>query len=377
MRQANWSHRFFSALRVKDWRFSFIPVIFGLLYLFIFLGQVSSDPQLSVISLLLGSLFTSIGFASFGYLLNEWSDIKDDFKAGKHNKLVYLSLVQRISLLFFTLALLGFPWLFLPKNAASLFLILTEICLFVGYSLPPFRFKNWLLIPNVIDALYAYVVPIYLAYHTFSLHYGELLVFKHRLLLFILLFVLGFRNILIHQINDLHFDRRAAKRTLPDVLGLHKSNRLLLSLIVLEAVLLLYFFAEVLNFSNWPFLLLLVICWLWLCRRNQLFKKPIVNQKIVYHPIRHLFDPLYQLLFPLLLIVLLLKTSLFWLPLLVLHLLLFVPLSFVKHIAGKCRLYLSIIINYSIWIFFLFIGIDLKKRNQSALGFLGSIVKKK
>jgi 4-hydroxybenzoate polyprenyltransferase len=365
------------ALRMKDWRFSFIPVIFGLLYLFIYLGQESSLPRFDIILMLIGSLFTSFGFASFGYLLNEWADISDDAKAGKQNKLAYLSLLQRIGLLFLTLTLLALPWLFLPKDTESFILIGIEIALFVIYSLPPFRFKNWLLIPNVIDALYAYVVPIYLAYHTFSLHYGELLALQQRCLLFCLLFILGFRNILIHQINDLHFDRRSNKRTLPDFLGLQTSNQVLVALLFIEGALLLYFSVQAIYSGKWPFLLLLILCWIWLSRRNLLFKKPIVNQKIVYHPIRHLFDPLYQLLFPLLILILLLNASLYWLPLFILHLILFVPFSFVQHLVNKSRIFLSILVNYGIWLSFLIIGVDLKKRQQSALGFLGSIFQRK
>lgn len=377
MQPFNWSHTLVKALRMKDWRFSFIPVIFGLLYLFIYIGQGTSQPQIDIILLLLGSLFTSFGFASFGYLLNEWADIADDAKAGKQNKLAYLSLLQRIGLLFLTLTLLALPWLFLPKDSKSFILILLEISLFVVYSLPPIRVKNWLLIPNVIDALYAYVVPIYLAYHTFALHYGELLGAEQRLLLFFLLFVLGFRNILIHQINDLHFDRRSNKRTLPDFLGLQTSNQVLVALLFIEGAVLLYLLVKVLFLGIWPFLLLLILCWIWLSRRNSIFKKPIVNQKIVYHPIRHLYDPLYQLLFPLLLLILLLQASLYWIPLLLLHLMLFVPFSFVQHLFNKSRIYLSIIVNYGIWLFFLIIGVDLKKRKQSALGFLGSIFLRK
>lgn len=361
-----------NALRVQDWRFSFIPVIFGLLYLFILFGN--GTPNLATWLLLAGSLMTSFGFASLGYLINEWTDIAEDTKAGKHNKLLGFTQRQRVGLFFLVVSFLGLPWVFLPSDFLSLVLIFIEILLFVLYSIPPFRLKNKLLLPNIIDALYAYVVPILLALHTFVLHYGQFsfhIVFLS--LLFGLLFTLGMRNIFIHQINDLHHDMSVGKKTLPVALGLQHANRFLIFLMCIETGLIVLLLLNCFVSKTIPFLLLMLLGWLWVSYKNQIFQRPIVNHVLVYHPVRHLYDPIYQLFFPLIILLVLLLQSLNWWPLLLLHFWLFVPKAYLHLIYANIKLFTSYAVNYSIWFFFLCFGIDLKKRNQSALEFLQTL----
>ncbi|MFM7005758.1 MAG: UbiA family prenyltransferase [Flavobacteriales bacterium] len=362
------------ALRMRDWRFSFIPVIFGLLYLFIQLG--AGAPDASTWLLLFASLLTSFGFASFGYLLNEWTDISADAQAGKPNKLAHLTTLQRTGLMVVVVIIGGLPWFILPTDQLSFQLIFLELCLFIIYSLQPLRLKNFLGISNILDAGYAYVVPIYLAKHTFSLYFQGSLSTRADILLFSLLFCLGLRNILIHQINDLHHDQHIGQYTLPSILGLQRTNLLLWLHLGVELLLLLSLLW--LNFQpwyNWG-LSILVFGWIWISFKNEIFSRPLVNQNIVYHPLRHLFDPLYQLLLPLFFLSLLLLQHLLWWPLLLLHAWLFIPKAYLEILFSKTRIALSYVVNYSIWFLFLLVGVNLKNRKQSALQYLKSISKK-
>ncbi len=363
-----------NALRMRDWRFSFIPVIFGLLYLFVHLG--AGAPLADTWLLLLASLLTSFGFASFGYLLNEWTDITSDAQAGKVNKLAHFTQLQRGGLMLAVILIGGLPWLILPSDKLSFQLILLELSLFIVYSLQPLRLKNFWGISNVLDAAYAYVVPIYLAKHTFSLYFQGSLSTHSDLLLFSLLFCLGLRNILIHQINDLHHDQYIGHFTLPSVLGLKRTNILLWLHLFTELVLILSLLYLNYHASYIWGLLFLVVGWIWICFKNEIFTRPLVNQNIVYHPLRHLFDPLYQLLLPLFFLGLLLLQHLFWWPLLLLHAWLFIPKSYLEILFSKTRISMSYLVNYSIWFLFLLVGVNLKKREQSALQYLKSITKK-
>jgi 4-hydroxybenzoate polyprenyltransferase len=126
--------------RAKDWRLSFIPLIFGNLYLWLILFKISFDFKLLWILFL--SLTTSFGFAALGYFINEYFDKKDDFVAGKTNKLEMLNANKQIILLVSILLFTFIPWIFLPFNKISISLITIQILLFIIYAAHPFRLKK-------------------------------------------------------------------------------------------------------------------------------------------------------------------------------------------------------------------------------------------
>ena len=92
------------ATRAKDWRFSFIPQIFGNIYLWLLLFKI--DFGIKGLILLLLSLITSFGFAALGYLINEYFDQEDDAKAGKINKLKFIPKLYLIKLIIIILLIL-------------------------------------------------------------------------------------------------------------------------------------------------------------------------------------------------------------------------------------------------------------------------------
>ena len=92
------------ATRAKDWRFSFIPQIFGNLYLWLILFDIPFS--ISSVLLLILSLITSFGFAALGYFINEFFDKEDDENSNKVNKLKLVSSVNQFWLFVLTLVLL-------------------------------------------------------------------------------------------------------------------------------------------------------------------------------------------------------------------------------------------------------------------------------
>ena len=83
------------ATRAKDWRFSFLPQIFGNLYLWLILFDIPFS--ISSVLLLILSLITSFGFAALGYFINEFFDKKDDENYNKVNKLLRLAIHNKFS----------------------------------------------------------------------------------------------------------------------------------------------------------------------------------------------------------------------------------------------------------------------------------------
>jgi 4-hydroxybenzoate polyprenyltransferase len=160
------------ATRAQDWRFSFIPQIFGNLYLWLLLFKI--EFSLGALSLLLLSLITSFGFASLGYFINEYFDQEDDTKAGKVNKLKVVGKSNQIILLVIIVLATFTPWLVLPFNKISGALVTAQITLFLLYASTPFRLKKNSYLSGIIDALYAYIVPLVLSHYTYYLYSGTL-----------------------------------------------------------------------------------------------------------------------------------------------------------------------------------------------------------
>lgn len=370
---------FGNATRLKDWRYSFIPQIFGNLYLWLVLFNIGFGAPGVV--LLFCSLVTSFGFAALGYFINEFFDQQDDARAGKLNKLSLLNNLQKAMLFIVICLVTSLPWVFLEYNTVSLSLIALQVLLFVLYASPPFRFKKINYLSVITDSLYAYVVPLLLSMNTYYLSGSNdkkdfLFIIPYALLMFIT----GLRNIMIHYINDIFRDKRIGFYTLPRVLGVHKSNTMLKVCIFLELILVAIVYAR-LAFFFAPFVVLFLPFIFLLTRLAKQWKK--VNKgMIVFNPVRHIPDLLFQHYQPLFLLIPLLFFDWHWWGIVPVHLLLFIPLfryhpiiSWFKRINWKkyaifIRQLLSWVVNYTIFYCFLLVGVNLRKRNQSAFSFL-------
>lgn len=369
-----------NATRFNDWRYSFIPNIFGNIYLWLFLFTIPLNT--ASVLLLVCSLITSVGFAALGYFINEFFDKKDDYLAGKLNKLALISPNKQIILLLVILSFTFSPWFFLPKSGLSFLLMAIQILLFIVYSSPPFRLKkNWLA-ATIIDSLYAYVVPFVLSsytYHLFSLQTPRSSLLYVILVVYaVTLFLVGMRNITIHNINDVFNDKRLGILTLPRRLGVVTTNNYLITSIYLE-FLLSAILCCLLSSYNLLFLVGvgMVALQLYTFTQKQYVLK---NGTLVNKPTRHAPDKLFQLLFPLLFLVNLLFYNPLWLILLLFHLTIFIPINTYKPIKSwairvkiglhKLRIQLkhllSLVINYSIYFVFLLFGVNLIKEKKSA-----------
>ena len=367
------------ATRAKDWRFSFIPQIFGNLYLWLILFNIPLSA--SSLLLLVMSLITSFGFAALGYFINEFFDKEDDTKAGKINKLMLLSGPKQLVIFCAILAFTFAPWLILPFNSNSITLIGVQVGLFLVYAMPPLRFKKVPYLSVITDALYAYTVPFILSYYTYFLYAGAntiniLFVISYGTLLF----VAGFRNIIIHYINYIFKDKKSEITTLPRMLGVKATNNLLKFLLCAEA--LVSFFVIYLVGLQEAWLWLLCIAVLYLLYKAYRQAQALHDDIIVNRPIRHVPDLYYQVYAPAIILLVLVIKNPIWLLIAPIHIALFVPLFRLHPIISwfqriNFRLYYiwirkltSCVVNYTIFFLFLLIGVNLKNRQTSAWGYL-------
>jgi hypothetical protein len=356
--------------RVNEWKWSFVPFILGNLYLWLFLFEI--EPVGHTFFILILSIITLFGFAASGYVINEWSDIEDDRIAGKNNKLALLSSLYKIVLLILVLSVCLLPWFYLPYNQYSLIFIIAQFTSYILYSAKPFRFKNRL-IGLVLDALYAYIIPMLLSCYTFYL-FSSKGVFPLFLigLYAAVLALTGTRNILLHQINDRPFDIKLNDKNFIAKRDASAVNRILLAITVAEII---FYGLFLLVLSNYNLYMSLLLGAVYLYFIFQFFKSTINR---AYKDFGVLYNKQYQLFQPIIFLLILLSYHLNYLPVLILHVLLFVPaytyLPTIKYLAinviGQIFIYikwgLSLVINYIIYFIFLCFGINLIKRKQSA-----------
>lgn len=318
------------------------------------------------------SLLTTFGFAGLGYLINEYFDQQTDLMAGKPNKMAVLSPFAKASLFAALLLFTLLPWVYLPNDNISFLFIATELLLFLMYAAPPIRLKNNFLLSGLMDAMYAYVVPLLLAFYTYNL-YAHIAVAVEIFPLVAFLFCVGYRNILYHLIDDVFNDQRSGIRTLVHVLGPQKTTTLVRMLLVIETVL---FFASLFFLLPNHRLYFMGIYVIYLLIN---FSRINHTTYLVIDKSRHVPDNFYQGYFPLLVLLTLTFTNPKWAMLIGIHVVLLAPphfkkslISFLSFLYFRGYALLSFMVNHGIYYLFLVVGIDLIKEKKSAYAYLKS-----
>jgi len=357
---------FFTHIRANDWFYSFVPLIFGHLYLWIFILQISIS--LNTLLNLFLSLVTTVGIAGLGYFINEYFDIEDDTRAKKNNKLAILGSLYRLVVLFVLLLCSIIPWLFLPTNGMTFSLLSLQCVLYIIYSVKPFRFKRVPLLSNLIDTLYAYVIPLLLSFHTFLLISPKVFSITFITCYALLMFVVGFRNIFIHQIVDVFNDKRIGNITLPRRIGVYKSNVFLLSCLLIEMLLFLFVILELMNYNEMIALLFIPYSYIVLLGSFNFYKSE--SKIFVYKPLRNFTDVIYQFWFPTVLLIILAIQQPIWIVGLIFHISLFTSFVRFNSLFNSFYNISSQVINHSIFYLFLILGVNLKKERLSAIQYL-------
>ena len=360
--------------RSDDWRLSLVPLVLGCTYFWAVLLQIEFTlDHFLVIAL---SYVTSFGFAAMGYFINEFFDQAHDKKAGKINKLSLIDPKYQLTLLLGILLFTLVPWIYLPKNNLSYVLISTELLLFLIYSVPFIRLKETFFFAGVIDTMYAYVVPAVLSYHTYSFLSQSTISLEYLSLFFLLLFVVGYRNILVHQIKDIMGDIRSKTKSLPQLLGPDLSNKFLHWLVLFELLLLsltLIWF----SINSWQISLFIAALILFIYQHKSSLKQLLIfDGFFALKKVRQRTDVYYQKFFPVASLVLLICVDPYWLVIAPMHWALFINLNLKNRYHTYVRPVLSSMINCFIYYMFLLFGVNLKERQISAINFLKSKFKK-
>ena len=149
--------------------------------------------------------------ASFGYLLNDLGDTKNDARAGRSNAALEIGILPAVFILAVLMAGSITLLSFLPGRKITIALTLVEFALFLLYSIPPLRLKERGFLGLLTDSIYGHVVPSLTAW--FSLSNPQEYSRQEFLIVLPLLclwqFPMGLRHIMEHQCNNIEIDRRA------------------------------------------------------------------------------------------------------------------------------------------------------------------------
>ncbi len=306
-------------IRLPVWWYHLVPPIFSVFYAIIYAGQVSvgiigKDLLLFIISI--------IGAAGFGYWLNDWTDLPSDSKVGKLNHTAGFTGSQKSAVLGTLLAMGWLPWLLLPATTGALIaLALLHIC-FLLYSVPPFRLKEKGFWGVFCDIHYGHILPIAITLATFiplwvpdtPIHWNI------SILLLLLLYLKGFRNIVEHQISDRKNDRVNHINTFVIRIGPLKAARLLSFVLVPFELLVIAISLLQWQIEIFAAYLLFLILYVFLFQRWGVFRLPWRHR---WFKCWYIANDFYEGWLPLSILVIACAENGHYFPILILHIILF------------------------------------------------------
>lgn len=309
---------FAKKLRLSNpWNFK-APVLMAVPYLVYLTG---GDMGTHAFMAMLASVTVIVGVAGLGYLSNDLGDREKDAAIEKQNATAGLPFTAILLLFLLFLALAIAPWLYLPFTVKSLYLLLLEFFLFYAYAFKPFRLKERGFSGIITDALYAHLVPALLAAYTFYILVDTHIPHARVLLCALGLWqcFLGIRNICFHQLKDYTNDVSSGTSTFVTKYGAQKTVVLITRLILpLELAAFLAFVVLV----SWlfPFFALLIAAY-WVYK--YIAERQVLRHFNYRNYAYKFLDDLYIQWLPLAILGLLCARSFHFLPILLLHLVLF------------------------------------------------------
>jgi len=372
--------------RVTDWWQSKAALLMGFVYLYAAWMAISFE---RMIELSLLSAVTIAGFASLGYLSNDFFDREKDLLAGKRNFLLGRSPILIFSLFVISLLLLVLPWWYLPFTLLTALFIGSELLLFFLYSVKPFRFKESGVAGLITDTLYAHVVPVLLALYTFSLAAAKPVLLLPVVILALWQMISGLRNILIHQHEDVGKDKLSGMKNFVARVPANQLVKYVKLLLISELFLSVLFFLS-LSIGNYQFVFCVLLILFFALMIFIVFYNHglsiLLQTRWRYFP-----NPVFEKWMPVALLIILSSNDLRFFWFIPLHILVFnfsfliqVNHYFIPAIARfftfilkgiwykfltPARILLSLAANYFIYFLLRLFNIDLKKEQTTALGY--------
>lgn len=315
-------HRIWSNAQYK------FSIVFCSIYVVLFNGKIIPS---NILWLIFISILLSIGVAGIGYVWNDIYDYKDDVKNNKRNLFINFSKLNSTLLVVLLLCLSILPWFILPFDFNSLLLISLEFFLFMVYALPPFRLKERGVLGLLTDAMYAQVIPCLLASYTYAKISGGVTISLTFVLVYISwLLLMGVRNIINHQIEDYENDINTNTQTFVTKVGFQKSYQLVLRYLVPIELLIFFIVLYSLPSTQHIFIFAYIMYIIAYYIKEKIAQKDILSNVNFRYDFfnKQLLNEFYEIHLPLLLLLYFSYFEHFFIWILIVNLILFLPIYY-------------------------------------------------
>ncbi len=245
--------------RSHDWWEPKVTLIIcmGLLPIYLYSTSPPTDGLLFLLLLICSTVFGAV----YVSLINDFTDLEEDLKAGKKNRLQNFSSNIRIGLISASvIGIVLFIYLFSSYPVGLSFLIASWI-VYSLYSFPPVRLKSRRGWGVLADSLGAHVFPSMGIFAIVSDFLVQSVDWFALTLIGLWSLFYGFRGILGHQYSDRNHDEMVGLQTFATQFPSQKMKRFELPLFLVECFLL---FGILLYFQLFPLLFLLGVYFLYI-----------------------------------------------------------------------------------------------------------------
>lgn len=281
-----------------------------------------------------------------GYFLNDLFDIKADNIANKFNITQIIDKYLVLLLILFSSAL-GFYLIYSISREASLILLFQFIFL-IAYSIPVIRLKEKGILGLITDALYAHVIPAIIL--LILLQKYAYIPFQIWISCIVFCSLLGLRDIVLHQNNDVEKDLKSKTQTFA-INNLKSMSTIIQKLNVFSAIA-MWILLLLLYILTYSILLLVLLIILIISHLIHFYKyKTLPRDTLIRN---------YILISSIIFMYLIIESRFFSGIIMLAH-----PYSIqkVKSLSNWiCVTLIPLIFNYCLYAFFLLLGRNLKKR---------------
>jgi len=240
----------------RNWAVINYNSIFENLFIIYYIALRCEDfSNLYILDILVFLLF-SIFSTTYGYLINDFADVKLDKTHGKSNTFSEDSKIKSISVIILFLILSIISGYNFVGNNTFLILWITWILLSTFYSLPPVRLKEKGVTGLVFVVFAQRLLPILLVFSAFSFT-----LFTEIILLSTYVFLRGLSSDINHQLNDIKYDTQTNTKTFAVKIGKKRVESIFRFCLELEKVLLFlilnYFLYVLVDLPYIPYIFLL------------------------------------------------------------------------------------------------------------------------
>jgi 4-hydroxybenzoate polyprenyltransferase len=200
----------FKIIRSNEWWEYKLPPILAVAYMIAF---YSGAPAANLYPLLIFILLSLLTGAVYVSILNDITDINDDAKAGKTNRMAGLSLTKKLVFLFIPVLSAAVITFVLRKNIFTASMYVLSYACFTLYSVSPFRFKKKGYAGIIADAAGSQLFPTLFVASYLSWSLLCIISLHQYLLIGIWSLCFGLRGILWHQFHDMDNDKRSGTET--------------------------------------------------------------------------------------------------------------------------------------------------------------------